>query len=453
MTRASVRLRLTLWYSAVLLLGLALFGGGLWFSIGHRLMAAVDARLTERAEGLRTVLTIEGAIMSRLQLMEELSEFAREVPEGGLIQLRDSSGYLLLPSPPLEFPAGFRSGPPVYRNASRNGRGIRVLSLRLQHDRSDYDVLIASSLDEVSSVLSEFRTLLLLMIPAVLAVACLGGYWISGRALAPVDTITRAARSITVENLSRRLPVPRTGDEIERLSEAWNDVLERLEHAVDRIRQFTADASHELRSPIAVIRATAELALRRERTPEDYRTALAEIRTEAERMTDLAESLLALARSDTTGAAMPLERVDLGEVVRQIAGQAGSAAAARGIEMRVSSGTAVAPANAPAIRRVLLALVDNALKHTPSGGSVTVSCSESDGGVLLAVEDTGEGIPPESLPHIFQRFYRADTARTSGNGVGLGLAIAQSIAEAHGSRITVQSAPGQGARFELLLRS
>jgi heavy metal sensor kinase len=452
MTRASIRVRLTLWYSAVLLFGLLLLAGGLWFMIGQRLTAAVDARLLERAEGLRTVIEIEAAHRDRAQLRQELSEFTREVSEGNLIELRDASGPLLSSSAPL--PAGRASDAPEYRTLVNHGRSIRVLSLRIRHDNIDYDAVIGSSLDSVSAMLRELRTLLLLMIPLVLGTACLGGYWVSGRALRPVDEITTAARSITVENLSRRLPVPKTGDEIQRLSQAWNDVLQRLESAVQRIRQFTADASHELRGPLAVIRATAELALHRERTGDQYRKSLTEIQSEAERMTELAESLLALARSDAA-TAMPLDRVDLNELVRQVGEQTAPVAASKGIELRIKTAgkAALAPANVPALRRLLFALVDNALKHTPGHGAVTVSCSERDGAVVLAVEDTGEGISPESLPHIFERFYRVDTARTSGTGAGLGLAIAQSIAEAHGSHIAVQSAPGQGARFELILRN
>jgi heavy metal sensor kinase len=453
MARASIRIRLTLWYSAVLLLGLLLFGGGLWFAIGQRLTATVDARLMERAGGLRTVIEIEGPFRNRAQLQQELSEFTREVAEGDLIQLRDSSGQLLTGSPSLPSVPG--SDGPEYRTVAAAGRSLRVLTIRIHHDGRDYEVVAASSLDSVNAMLRELRTLLLLMIPVVLAIACLGGYWISGRALAPVDEITRAARSITVENLSRRLPVPKSGDEIQRLSEAWNEVLQRLERAVQRIRQFTADASHELRSPLAIIRATAELALHRERTPEQYRKSLAEIQAEAGRMTELAESLLALARSDAASSAMPLDRVDLNELVLQLGQQTLAVAAAKEIDLRIrtSGKAAIAPANVAAMRRLLFALVDNALKHTPRGGIVTLSCSERDGGIVLGVEDTGEGIPADALPHIFERFYRLDTARTSGSGAGLGLAIAQSIAEAHGSRIAVQSAPGQGARFELVLRN
>ncbi len=452
MTRASIRVRLTLWYSAVLLLGLILFAAGLWFAVGHRLTAAVDARLVERAEGLRTVIEIEAPMRNRGQLQQELSEFTREVGEGNLIELLDSSGPLLAASPRL--PAMTASDTPEYRTIVTGGRSIRFLSVRIRHNNAAYDALIGSSLDGVNAMLRELRTLLLLMIPLVLAIACLGGYWVSGRALRPVDSITSAARCITVENLSRRLPVPQTGDEIQRLSEAWNEVLQRLETAVQRIRQFTADASHELRGPLAIIRATAELALHRERTPQLYRKSLADIQCEAERMTELAESLLALARSDAA-TAMPLDRVDLNELVRQVGEQTAPVAASKGIELRITTTgmAATAAANPAALRRLLFALVDNALKHTPDRGAVTLSCSEHNGLVVLAVEDTGEGIPPESLPHIFERFYRVDTARTSGTGAGLGLAIAQSIAEAHGTHILVQSAPGQGARFELTLRN
>ncbi len=452
MTRASIRVRLTLWYSGVLLLALVLFGTGLWVAIGHRSMTAVDARLLERADGLRTVIEIEAPLRDRAQLRQELWEFAKEISEGNLMQLRDSSGALLSASPAL--PPGWGSGAPQFRTFTNRGRSIRVLAMRMRHDGVEYEAVIGSSLEGVNATLRELRNVLLLMIPLVLAVACLGGYWVSGRALKPVDAITSAARSITVENLSRRLPVPSTGDEIQRLSQAWNDVLERLEGAVGRIRQFTADASHELRGPLAIIRATAELALHRERSAEQYRKSLAQIQSEAERMTELAESLLALARSDAA-ASMPLDRVDLNEVVRQVGEQTAPVAASKGVELRIETEGkgAVVAANAPALRRLLFALVDNALKHTPDHGAVTVSCSEQNGNVVLAVEDTGEGIPPESLPHVFERFYRVDTARTRGTGAGLGLAIAQSIAEAHGSKIAVQSAPGQGARFELRLRN
>jgi heavy metal sensor kinase len=284
------------------------------------------------------------------------------------------------------------------------------------------------------------------------AIACSGGYWISTRALAPVDEITRVAKSISVQNLSARLPVARTGDELQRLSETWNEMLQRLENAVQRIRQFTADASHELRTPLALIGATAELALRRERRPDEYTRALRNIQAEAARMTLLAESLMELTRADNTSE-LELAETDLNAIVEDVVAGNRQLAAARGVtlESHTTAGAAVAPANESAIRRLLLALVDNAIKYTPGGGTVAVATTQRDGGVVLSVNDTGQGIDPEALPHIFERFYRADPARSRGNGVGLGLSIAQAIAHAHGSRIAVESKPGEGARFEVLL--
>jgi signal transduction histidine kinase len=270
-----------------------------------------------------------------------------------------------------------------------------------------------------------------------------------------VDEITSVARSIGVQNLGQRVAVPRTGDELQRMSETWNEVLERLEIAVKRIRQFTADASHELRTPLAVIRATAELALRRDREPEAYRDSLRAIETEAEHMTALTESLLTVARADAGGFDMPLTATDLTDLVNDVVHRNAGLAAENGI--RLQAGTCAqalsAPANAAGIRRLLAILVDNALKHTPAGGTVTVTAAARDGGAALTVEDTGEGIAAEALPHIFERFYRGDPARGSGSGFGLGLSIAQAIAQAHGSEVTVESTPGAGARFSLTLKT
>jgi signal transduction histidine kinase len=234
--------------------------------------------------------------------------------------------------------------------------------------------------------------------------------------------------------------------------------LERLDIAVKRIRQFTSDASHELRTPLALIRATAELALRRERDPEGYRTSLRQIEYEAEHMTALTESLLTLARADAGGLGMTMQSTDLNELIHSVVQQNAALAMEKGVMLRaVAAGppaqAAQAAADASGIRRILLVLVDNALKHTPAGGMVTVSTAADATRVTLTVEDTGEGIPATALPHIFERFYRADPARGSGSGFGLGLSIAQAIAQAHGSAITVSSTPGAGARFSLPLKS
>jgi heavy metal sensor kinase len=349
-------------------------------------------------------------------------------------------------------PIGGRIGP---YTENIDGRQLRVATSRLQSAGSRYDVQVAISLDEILGVMRDFRHLLLWMVPAVLIVACLGGYWLSSRALRPVDEITTVARSIGVQNLSQRIAVPQTGDELQRMAQTWNDVLERLDIAVKRIRQFTSDASHELRTPLALIRATAELALRRERDPEGYRTSLRQIEQEAEHMTDLTESLLTLARADANGLGMTMQSTDLNELVHSVVQQNAALALEKGVTLRAVTAEqpAQAAADASGIRRILLILMDNALKHTAPGGTVTVSAALGAARVTLTVEDNGEGIPAAALPHIFERFYRADPARGSGSGFGLGLSIAQAIAQAHGTAIAVSSTPGAGARFSLPLKS
>jgi two-component system, OmpR family, heavy metal sensor histidine kinase CusS len=451
MMSMSLRLRLTAWYALVLLLGLSVFGFSMWIFLQHRLMDSIDTRLAQRIKGLNAAIGQEAKIRDRTRLLRELDEFVHEAPDSSMIQLRDSSGTVLSPGAdqPVLPAASKRTSP---HTEIVSGHEFRVAPSRLESAGSVFDVQVAIPLDESRAIMQSFRELLLLLIPAVLTVSCLGGYWLSSRALRPVDKITRVARSIGVHNLSQRVAVPQTGDEIARMAQTWNEVLDRLETSVGRIRQFTSDASHELRTPLALIRATAELALRRDRDPDDYRASLRQIEQDAARMTDLTESLLTLARADADALEMTIQPTDLGELARSVVEQSGAAAADACVTLRALTPgqPAEAQADASGIRRVLLILVDNALKHTQAGGTVTVSVENHARGVSLSVEDTGNGIPEEALPHIFERFYRADAARGS-SGFGLGLSIAQAIAHAHRTEIQVSSLPGSGSSFYMSL--
>jgi two-component system, OmpR family, heavy metal sensor histidine kinase CusS len=443
----NTRARLMLWSTGVLLLALLLFGFEVYSFLRRDLLADIDRRLYSKANGVKTVLELED-VSSGPPLELELSEFAKEIPEGNLLQLSAESGELLWPEKTaFGDPSSFQLG--LQTQGSH-----RILLMPFEHKGRGYRVLAGASLNYLNGLLARLRSIMWWMGAPMLVVAACGGYWLSRRALAPVDAMTRAAQSISVESLSKRLPVPHTGDEIERLARAWNQVLGRLEASVERIRQFTADASHELRTPTALIRATAELALRRERGPEDYRTALADIEREAGRMTELIESMLALARSDGSRSQMPLAPVDVNRLAADVAAQSEILAQDKGVRIEACAAgeDAIAEANEAGLRRLLRILVDNALDHTAPGGMVTVLVERRNGSVDLAVRDTGEGIPPAALPHIFERFYRADEAR-AGKGAGLGLSIAQIIAQAHGSTIEVESKLGEGSCFRLALRA
>jgi two-component system heavy metal sensor histidine kinase CusS len=445
--RWSIRIRLTVWYSLVLLAGLALFGCGLWLVVAHSLRASLDQALVARAKGVATVIQTEFE-PGRAHLSEELDEYIAATPEGNLMEIQDPQGHRMVSSKSV------RSGSPedgfaVQVTSSARYRTFATTTLA---GGAQYRILVATPLDPTEAILQHTRLLLLWTIPAVLAIASIGGYWISRRALAPVDEITAAARSIGIQNLSQRLDVPSTGDELQRLSETWNGMLARLESAVQRLSQFTADASHELRTPIALIRTTAELTLRRERPSETYRKALREIVAESDRMTRLVEDLLFLARADASLPALPLERLELTPLIRDVCEQGEVLAQNRQVEIAadIPDRPVYVQANDPALRRLLLLLVDNAVKYTPAGGRITVSVGFDPRGTTVAVRDTGIGIPVAALPHVFERFYRVDESRNrDAGGTGLGLSIAKWIADRHSASLEAESVSGQGATFRV----
>ena len=421
MGRRSIRFRMTLWYATVLTAGLGLFGGLIWVSLRHRLIEEIDRDLEGRASRFEQYFRTESAEGAGVQLRDELDEFCQALPPSSYVYLAGANGFV------FRYP----TVPPAVQN-------FRMLRRQFTFDGGGFDLEVGSPIGEVQHTLDLLRLLLLSLIPVVIAIACVGGAWLSGRALKPVRDLTAAALTISIENLSERLPVPPTGDELARLTEVWNSMLQRLESAVKTLSQFVADASHELRTPLTVIRTTAELALRRARSPETYRDSLQEIVGESERMTQLVEDLLLLARSDTGSVEMPLAPVDAREVVREVCSEMHGLAELRRIRITEppGEGAAIISGNRPALHRLFLVLLDNALKYSPPGGDVNITVETRDSLVSVAIEDFGAGISKADLPHIFKRFYRADRAR-SDPGHGLGLSLAESIARTHSASIEV----------------
>jgi heavy metal sensor kinase len=295
--------------------------------------------------------------------------------------------------------------------------------------------------------------MLALAAPLLLIAASAGGYWISRRALGPVDEISRAAQRISIENLTDRLQVPRTGDQLQRLSETLNAMLSRLEASVRRMTQFTADASHELRAPVSLIRTTAEVAvLKRDRPAHEYLEALDDILEESERTSQVVDSLMLLARADSGKESLERVPADACAIVRSAAEQ--GERLARNQEIKFSLDLPPNPipiqADPEALRRALLILMDNAAKYNTRGGSVKVGLVRRDGWAVASVSDTGIGIGGQDLAHIFDRFWRADRARSREHaGAGLGLSIAKWIVDMHGGKISVQSELGNGSVLEI----
>jgi signal transduction histidine kinase len=429
----SIRFRLTFWYAAILTAGLGLFGGLIWLSLRDRLIGEIDRELEGSASRFENYFEAEFAEASGAHLRSELEEFSQALPPSSYIDLRGSDGFT------FHYPA-----------AIGEAQNLRTLRRQFVNAGTTYDLDVGASVQEVRHTLDLLRILLWSFLPGVIAVACLGGAWLSGRALKPVQDITAAAKTISIENLSDRLPVTTAGDEIAGLTEVLNGMLARLESAVKTLSQFVADASHELRTPLAVIRTTADLALRRPRSAESYRESLQEVSAEAERMTHLVEDLLALARSDAQLAEMPLAALDVRDVLEDVTSEMRSVAELRGLKIKTSLGPhpAIISGHRAALHRLFLVLLDNALKYSPDQAAVIVRVETTGTQINVEIEDFGCGIREADLPHIFKRFYQADPSRSDG-GHGLGLALADKIIRAHHAEIDVRSTEGAGSTFRV----
>ena len=449
-----IGVRLTAWYFVMLALILALFGSGAYIAMRDSIHRTLDEELQDRLESARRLIERSSGFGTD-GLKRELREHS-ELAADALLQVSDPQGNWLYRSAAIgdyEIPKSGKDlgGPFTYTS---KGLPLRVLGAEVRVADQMYLVQVAAPLDDFYDALRRFGSLLVVSIPILLLCAAAGGYWMSRRALAPVDQITETAKNISVQNLSRRLIVPQTSDELQRLSETLNKMLERLQDAFDKITQFTADASHELRTPVAVMRTRAELTLRRPRSAEEYRAALVLLHGELEKTSDLVEKLMLLARADHGAESLNLSIADLADIIRDACSQGRTLSEAKQISFsEQASGQPVwIRGDEHALRRLFLILLDNAVKYTPVGGSIQVSLNQENGCAVAEVRDTGIGIAADDLPNIFQRFYRADKARSrESGGVGLGLSIGRWIAEMHTGTIEVQSSLGHGSTFQVRL--
>ncbi|RUL87921.1 heavy metal sensor histidine kinase [Tautonia sociabilis] len=455
MNRLSIRWKLTLWYGAVLAAVLAVFGGAVYLMMRHELLARTDAGLVEElaeiAEDAR-----------RIRAPGEFQRLARRFSrhEGYEFQVTDLEGQVLFRSDRLG-PGAMPVPPALARSERATAADVtlehlghwRMVGRRLQTPAGPVVVQAAASLAPTDHELAELLTVILLTGPLALLGALGGGYLLARKALAPVDRMAAAADEITATRLDRRLDAPNSGDELGRLAGTLNRMIERLERSFEEIRRFTADAAHELRTPLTVMRNEAEVALRAPRDPDQYRRVLENMLEEIERLTRLAEQLLFLCREDAGLVPLAREPVRLDELVRDAAEHMRVVAEEKEIDLRVEpSAAAIVVGDADQLRRLLFNILDNAVKYTPPGGSVSAGVGRLGPHARAVVSDTGIGIPQEHLPHVFGRFYRVDPARgPEASGTGLGLAICRAIAEAHGGKLHIESVVGRGTKVMLVL--
>jgi len=449
MSRRSIHFRLTAWYSFTLALGQILFAVAIWASMRHLLLGDARRLLADQLAGSASFVQSE-LHEPNVELEKELTEFAAALHRGTYLRVTNDRGNVIFDSNP-KFPWSLDGS-----HVSWNRTPYMMLQEQRPIAGKLWSFAVSTSIAEAETLLRRLRILLLVLIPFAVLTASIGGRWLSRRALRPVDELTAAARSISAVNLSERLAVPETGDELERLAETWNSMLARLEASLKRLSRFTADASHELRTPLAVIRTTAELAARRPRSAEAYRDALDQVAAESERMTRLLDDLLLLARVDAEAVDMPKSALNLAALVKDLCSQLTFLADAKQVQIafNASAATPLVLGNEAAIRRLILALLDNAVKYSRQGGTVRVVLQTTAEQVILEVIDNGPGIEESEMAFIFERFYRgAHSQNSAQEGAGLGLSLAAGLAERNSAQIEVVSQPGEGATFRVLFPS
>lgn len=454
----SLRFRLTLWYVLLLAITLAVFSAGVYLALRENLRSNLDSSLDARASivsglvaddaGLDVIgVEIEGDTV-------EDEDFMRVFDASGAVVLVSTGGRT---APDVDLSAVERAlaGEESHRTVGGGG-SLRVLIAPIRSEGEIVGAVEVGLTDEdVRDTLSSLLLIIAVAYPIILGVTSAGGLFLAGRALSPIDRVTRVARKISAEDLSQRLGLDLPDDEVGRLARTFDEMIERLDGAFRRQRQFTADASHELRTPLTAIKGQTEVALQRERDPAAYREVLRGVNGEVDRMIRLVGSLLTLARADAARIAINREELSVRRLVTDAVEQVSPAASERGLTLTLEPGEDVRLiADQDLVLQLLLNLLDNAVKYTSAGGAINVSWRAADGQAELVIADSGPGVPAEHLPHIFDRFYRVDVARSrEAGGAGLGLSICRWIAEAHGGFIEATSEAAGGTTFTVRLPS
>ncbi|MGA7921611.1 MAG: ATP-binding protein [Candidatus Acidiferrales bacterium] len=452
----TIRTKLTALYFVVLAASFSVF---VWISdVGFRrsIEVTVNDSSNVNLQSLQRLLE-RSAPKGDAKVEKELAELASWWPSGAVFEIADANKNWLFRSPQFLQPdelAAVAGDTATFLTANLNHVQYRIASQKFRASGQTYEIHAAVPTEPFDRALDHFRDIERETVPLLVVLACFLGYWLSGKSLASVSRIIDTAERIGVDNLSQRLEVPRPRDELRRLTEALNAMLERIDISFRRITQFTADASHDLRTPVSVIRTVAEVTLRKPRSREQYTDALSKILRTSEETTGLLENLLMLARADAGAMGMELQLIDLDVHVHRAQERAVMLAGSKPLDitLRTSGGPVWVRADSVAIDRLLLILLDNAIKYTPEGGFCEIELLASPREIQILVRDSGIGIAEPELSLVFERSYRTDRGRSrQTGGAGLGLAIARRITEMHGGTITAESQIGTGSLFRVCL--
>jgi len=449
----SVRIRLTIWYAGVLALSLIVFAFLVYYGVSRSFYRHQDASLRSTAQTLASVYLEE--LEEERSVVKANDVVLREmVFPNRYVEVVDASGKAMAWSGNLN--GAVFSIPPEALNLARQSGGsyivignLRVAVVPLSPNQELGFAAVAEPLSVVDDALRGVRRDFIAGVPLILLLATAGGYFLAVKSLSPITLMNRQLHRITADNLSARLDVTNSRDELGRLTTNINELLERLETSFQEQQRFVADASHELRTPLAILRGETDVALEKERGPEDYRQSLFLIREEAERLSRIVDDLFILAHGPIDERAVRKEQIDFSAMVADCVRAAQVLAARKDLRLEMKTDPALSLAgDDELLKRMILNLLDNAVKYTPAGGEISVHASARNGNVRMVVRDSGIGISEKDQLHIFDRFYRVDKARSRAlGGAGLGLSIVNWIVKVHGGDVSVRSAPGDGSAF------
>ena len=464
MNTRSLKFQLIVWYGTLLAACFLLLGAITYFVLQNSLLGALKESQLRRARQIGQLLREDIQQHREIQLSDDIENRYAPGLNDRFVRVSRRSGEVLYLSPPPKDqsfdpaslpPAGWPGRAEGARQAPLlGGRKMLITAHTVQGlDRSAYLIETGAPMDSLQADLRKWLMFLLALLPVVAVVALGGGFVLIKRALSPVAQIALTAERISSQNLTERLPVAQTGDELERLSVALNHMIERLEQAFQYSRRFVADASHELRTPLTVLRGELESLVQESQSSEEGRERLGSALEEVERLANIVEGLFAISRLDAGEAAAEWVKFDLAQLAASTADQISLLAEDKNIRITCSAPKEVwVEGDRARMKQVVVNLLDNAIKYTPQGGAVALTVSPSDKRAVLEVVDNGIGITAEALPRVFDRFFRVQEARSRDQGgAGLGLSIVKSICAAHRGHVEATSAPGQGSRFRVEL--
>jgi heavy metal sensor kinase len=457
-----IKWRLTIWYGGILSLILVVFSSGVYIYFRNSLQDSIDAKIKSIGEVLSSSMTDSHNTSVFGNFERYLENVLGRKPKGKFIQIMDRSGKIGAKMSDIEgetLPTSFSAletalrGEIVYETVEKTAPRLRIVTLPIMENKKVMSVVqVGTSLEDFDETMKKLLLIMVISIPTSICVTIIVGYFMAKKALRPVDQIRRAAVKITSSNLDEKIDIAGRRDELGRLAETFNAMIGRLKDAFQRVNQFSTDVSHELKTPLTILKGGTEVALRKDREKDEYKKLLSSNLEEIDRMSRIIDDLLLLSKADLKELKLNLEEIAIRDLIVDVCMDMKIFASNKGVEIQVSDVDDVRlKGDELKLRRMLWNIIENGIKYTPGGGSVTISSHLNDGYAQIDVQDNGVGIPEGDIKYIFDRFYRADRSRRRESGSGLGLSISKWIAEAHQGTIEVKSSPQAGSCFTIKL--